>query len=367
MRVWRLQVTARRSRTQWALLPIVAAVALACTTLLAGLSLLISSTERFALTASLTAAPRSATQLAIESGVPQNGTSSPVLARSDAAAAAVFASVKTTSRTSITSHLVHLSVGAAGTANSSALSYFGAEAEFADHAHLTSGKWPTAPSTTVDSKLGPVRLLPVAVPTRTIDHLGWKLGDRIFVTPIDDYNVGSVIEVVGIYAVNSATDAYWKPDLLGGAGYDPAYPVPGTGGRIVLPAYGPFAVDTGAFASAAPGVLSQPDTVRAFYTPDLSAVAAGDVSPLLDRLAKAQDTTVQATQPAAADGLPVVSTVDVKTALPDLLRRVLASLTITRSSVLVVGLLLLVLGVAALLQTARPGPAIDDTPGWSAP
>lgn len=153
-------------------MPIVAAVALACTTLLAGLSLLISSTERFALTASLTAAPRSATQLAIESGVPQNGTSSPVLARSDAAAAAVFASVKTTSRTSITSHLVHLSVGAAGTANSSALSYFGAEAEFADHAQLTSGKWPTAPSTTVDSKLGPVRLLPVAVPTRTIDHLG---------------------------------------------------------------------------------------------------------------------------------------------------------------------------------------------------
>ena len=353
MRVWRLQVTARRSRTQWALLPIVAAVALTCTTLLAGLSLLISSTERFALTAALTTAPRSATELTIDSGVPQGGTSAPVVARSDAAAAAVFASVKTTSRTSIASHLVNLPKSAAGSADSSALAYFGAEAEFADHTHLTSGKWPTAPSTTVDSELGPVRLIPVAVPTSTVDHLGWKLGDRIFVVPTRNYDVGSVIEIVGIYAVNSSTDAYWKPDRLGGAGYDPAYPVPDTGGRIVVPAYGPFAVDTGAFASAAPGTLPEPDTIRASYTPDLSAVAAGDVGPLLDRLAKAQDSTVQATQPAAADGLSIVSTVDVKTALPDLLRRVLASLTITRSSVLVVGLLLLVLGVAALLQTAR--------------
>jgi FtsX-like permease family len=353
MRLWRLQVTGRRSRTQWSLLPVVAAVALVCTTLLAGLSLLISSTERFALTASLKAAPRSATELELSLSVPQNGLVKPVLDRADAAAAATFGKINTTSRSSITSHLVHITLGAPSSANNEALAYFGALAEFADHAHLTSGHWPTAPSTTSDSAIGTVRVIPVAVPTQVVDKQAWKIGDRIFLTPVNDYNSGAMIEVVGIYAVNSTTDAYWKPDLLGGAGFDPAFPVPGSGGRIILPAYGPFVVDGGAFASAAAGGLPQADVVRASFTPDLSAVLAGDIGPLLSRLDKAQDIAIQATQPATGNSVPIVSSVDAKTALPDLLQRVLASLTITRSSVLVAGLLLLVLGVAALLQTAR--------------
>src|SRR5450830_910002 len=349
MRVWRLQVTGRRSRAQWAILPVVAAVALACTTLLAGLSLLISSTERFALTASLTAAPRSSTDLDLTFGVPPSGQSSPVVTRADIGAAAIFKDIKTTSRVSITSHLERLPT----TKNGEALTYFGSIAEFADHARLSSGHWPAAPTETTEAAAGQVRVIPVAIPTQAVENLGWKIGDRIPLTSLADYNAGAVIEVVGIYAVNSATDAYWKPDLLGGAGYDPAFPVPGSGGRIILPAYGPFVVDGGAFASAAAGGLPQADVVRASFTPDLSTVLAGDIGPLLSRLDKAQDIAVQATQPATGNSVPIVSSVDAKTALPDLLQRVLASLTITRSSVLVAGLLLLVLGVAALLQTAH--------------
>ena len=346
MRVWRLQVTGRRSRAQWAILPVVAAVALACTTLLAGLSLLISSTERFALTASLTAAPRSSTDLDLTFGVPPSGQSSPVVTRADIGAAAIFKDIKTTSRVSITSHLERLPT----TKNGEALTYFGSIAEFADHARLSSGHWPAAPTETTEAAAGQVRVIPVAIPTQAVENLGWKIGDRIPLTSLADYNAGAVIEVVGIYAVNSATDAYWKPDLLGGAGYDPAFPVPGSGGRIINPAYGPLVINAATFATAAPGALPEADTVSISYTPDLSTVRATDIGPLLNRLDTAQDTVVQAAQSGGPNG---ATTVDAKTALPDFLRRVLASLTITRSSVLVAGLLLLVLGVAALLQTAR--------------
>ena len=218
-------------------MPVVAAVALVCTTLPAGLSLLISSTERFALTASLKAAPPSATELDLSLGVPQNGLAAPVLDRADAAAAATFENIKTTLRSSITSHLVHITLGDLSSANNEALSYFSALAEFADHAHLTSWHWPTAPSTTSDSTIGTVRVIPVAVPTQVVDKQALKIGYRIFLTPFNYYNVGAMIEVVCIYAVNSTTDAYWKPDLLGVAAFDPAFPVPGSGGRIILPAY----------------------------------------------------------------------------------------------------------------------------------
>ena len=88
------------------------------------------------------------------------------------------------------------------------------------------------------------------------------------------------------------------------------------------------------------------DLVIVNYVPDFSGTSLSEVSEVLARSANLDRTATRDIGDAA-------NQVTVTTQLTDTLGGVVGSLAVTRSSVLVTGLLLLVLAVAALSQTAR--------------
>lgn len=329
LRPWRVRTALRRSTTQWRLIAVVGVVALLVGTSLTALAVLLVTTEEQGVRAALGDAPPARTEVRVTVAAPAVPAAQ-VRAAADEAVAALVAPAAAVGQGVEQSGLHRLP----RTDDIPAIVYLGHVEGVDDAAVLTDGSWPAA-----TGAAGP---LPVAVPAALAADLGLAPGDRLEIGAYDAVDERLEVEVAGVFEPRGAGTAAWSADELDGFQHDPDFVVPGTAGAVVTDAYGPLVAAPGALDAA--GVALARLTVR--YTPDFADVAVADVVPLLDRLGTADERGV------AAVG-DVGDQVRVTTPLAELVRDVATAVVVTRASVLVVGLLLVVLAVAALLQTAR--------------
>ena len=324
MRPWRIRLALRRSRVQWAFLAVVLAVSVLAATLLGTLFLLSVATETFAARAALNdAAPA---DVALTMRVDPHGTVDEVVAGTDKAAQEVFGDVPYT-RT-VTTQGVLLSVPRGD--RPIALAYLGSTDALDSRVSIRSGEAPKA------SNGGPVQVL---VPPALLYDLDLHVGDTIALAPYSENTAPADFIIVGTYAATNPDDPAWLVDRFLGAGHNPTAVVPFTMGATT-DGYGPL------YTVQADVETMPVDLVVVTYVPDFTGTSLSEVSAVLDRTANLDHLATRQIGEAA-------NSVAVASNLPTTLGRVVGSLAVTRSSVLVMGLLLLVLAVAALSQTAR--------------
>ena len=323
-RSWLLGATRDRVRAQWRLLIAVIAVAILANTLITTLGLLVTATEQQGARGSLTAIPADQTVIDIRL-VTLTGSA-------EDAGDAVTAAVHTTLGESVpfTSAATALTDFSPLVDESPAIAYFGQFDDLQSHAELTSGSWPTATAT------GPT---PVAMPEAAARARGWSVGSTLTL----ELRRGTVTaEVVGLYAADTKDEEYWALDPLRGAGNDPTHPKPGVSYFTPIEALGPLVVSPGALAAADIPVSS----LQLTFHPDFGSTNVEDLAPLLERLDTASvDIRLEAGR--VAERLTYASEVGT------VIESVTSGLVVTRSTVVVVSLLLLVLAIAAMAQTAR--------------
>ena len=327
-RSWLFGATRDRVRAQWPLLIAVIAVAVLANTLITSLGLLVTATEAEGARGSLTAIPAEQTSVQIR----LVNLTVPVEEADTAVASAV--------QTALGSSVTVTSVGTALTefdplfidSTEVGIAYFGQLDEVQSHASLTAGSWATGS----DSPDGSV---PVTLPAAAAKLLGLALGSTLSVeTP----NGSVVTEVVGLYEADTEDEDYWALDPLRGRGNNPVYPTPGLNFYVPIEALGPLVVGPGVLASANIPVSS----LQLSFRPDFSSVTADELGPLVQRLDSA-DIDVRLDTGRVAERLLYVSDV------AGVVESVTSGLVVTRSTVLIVSLLLLVLAIAAMAQTAR--------------
>jgi len=210
--------------------------------------------------------------------------------------------------------------------------YFGQLDDVQSHATLVTGSW-AGDVTGADGRL------PVVIPENAAMATGLTVGSSFGVT------LGSQVftaEVVGLYTAQTDGTDYWALDPLRGGGYDPVYPKPGLSFYTPIPAFGPLLVAPGELATADVPVSSLQVSVQ----PDFSAIAVDDLGPLIQRLSTA-DVDLRTDMGRLSEQLAYV------TDAGSTVSAITSGLVVTRSTVVVVSLLLLVLAIAAMAQTAR--------------
>lgn len=325
MRPWRVRLALRRSRIQWAFLAVVLAVSVLAATLLATLYLLSAATETFAARAALTEASQE--EMSVTFTVEPGGTLDEILAKADETAEQLFGDVPY-SRT-VNSQSEYLKVPRDKRAF--AFGYLGFSSQLEDIVNIRSGHAPQ------EAPGGAVQII---VPPSFLYDLDADVGDTLTLAPYATSEDLHDYEIVGTYTVKDLEDPVWQADRYLGVTHNPNTIVPFTGGRVTTDGYGPFYTVQSATETAP---LNQ---VVVAYTPNFSSTSLTEVSEVLARSESLETTTIRTFGDAA-------DSVRVRTDLDDTLGGVAGSLAVTRSSVLVTGLLLLVLAIAALSQTAR--------------
>lgn len=207
--------------------------------------------------------------------------------------------------------------------------YLGYFQDAAAEIALIDGRWPED---------GPGRT-EVVVPASLLTDLDLALGDTLSLGATSSDTEVAKAEIVGTYLTVDATSDVWNGDLLAGTGYGPAIPVPNTSG-LTSPAYGPF------FTTLAGVDATLASRVEATYTPSFDDASLAQIARIPAHLADA-DTTLAQQLGATSVRANVFTPVAVSAST------ISSSLAMTRSSVIVTGLLLLVVAVASLSQTAR--------------
>jgi ABC-type antimicrobial peptide transport system permease subunit len=320
--MWALWTSAHRARTEWRLLLVIVFVALIASTLITSLGVLVAATEQSGLRTELAQADDT------EVGVTIIKPSVPI-AQVDAAAETA---VQTALGESIAVELVNSVARSAVyplpelSGEKAALAYLGEDSKIRDHALLVSGDWPTLPGT-------------IALPDAAIAGFGLALGDTVSVTIGDDL---VTVQIVATYTADDPQSAYWRDDPVRGLGFDPNFPLPDT--RVFVPtnAMGPLLFAPGGM-DAADVTVARLDVT---FQPDFSQVDVAELSGLVYRLGTADDDV-------PADMGDVASLVVYFSTLDETMDTAASGLVVTRSTVVVASLLLLVLAVAALAQTAR--------------
>lgn len=323
MAPWGWRLALRRARVQAPLLAVVLLVSVVSATLLATLYLLDRATTTFATRSSLDAAP--AADLALVHTVTVAGPVDQVVEASGRAAAASLGDTPTSS-----SVYVEGAISVVPLERGYVLGYLGTSDHLERIAALTDGSWPSHGGASPD----------VVVPQSMADRLGVRVGDTLDLQDTTYAEEATTVRVVGVYLpIEPGSDA-WHGDLFSGDGYSPAVAVPGAGGRVSAPAYGPL-------LTTLDGVEARPVAQAAIsYLPDFSTTSIDALRGIATRLDTAEmDLQRQegqlAKRVAVAD--PVAATVG----------RVIGSTSMTRSAVLVTGLLLLIVTAAAIVQAAR--------------
>ncbi|MGD9958333.1 FtsX-like permease family protein [Nocardioides sp.] len=210
------------------------------------------------------------------------------------------------------------------------LGYLVSDDALAEHAVLTSGRWPA------ETGVGPVS---AAVPQRTARLLGLDLGDRVTLgSEVGPGGVGNSITVVVVGTFRPRSTTGWETDPLSGAGFDPTY----SNGTVAAPAFGPFAVADASFLATG----SSASALRVTAHPDLSLVDEPALRAAVDSLEDAS-----ALLSSRVSGL--AGSTRVGSDLPQTLDRVRTQQSATRATVLVVLLLATGLSVAAALLAGR--------------
>lgn len=332
-RPWSLHVTARRSRRQWRLLAVVAAVVLLVGTVTTAVVMQHLAIERTGVRTALAGADPAASELVV-TATRLSAELADVRRVADEAVGAVTHPAPVTGSVVAQTALHRLHDPEAGRV----LTYLAHLEALEDHADLRRGTWPAA-GTRADDADGAI---PVAVPLAMADALDLEIGDRLTIETDTAVPVPRTAKVVGVFEIDEPGGRYWSADRLGGVGADLGYVVASGAGTATVPAFGPLAVGPTAFADH--DVPVERLTLR--YAPDFSVVGPADLGALLDRLGRAEDTVV-------AEVGELSRQADVTTGLADVVRGVVSTVTLTRASVLLVALLLLVLSGAALHQAAR--------------
>ncbi|KIF79690.1 hypothetical protein QR77_11695, partial [Streptomyces sp. 150FB] len=189
---------------------------------------------------------------------------------------------------------------------------------------LVSGGWPKATAGTRPP-------VPVALPQEAAARLGLKTGDTLTLT---DRVAGTPvrIRVTGVYRAADLTDVYWQLDELHGRGVR----------TVVFTTYGPLLTDGADLAS---GRLSSGETSW-LATGDFRTVTTGRIGAL--REAAEHGPKALAADRAFAGGAP-----EVRTALPAVLDRTQRALLVSRSTLMIVAVQLVLLAGYALLLVAR--------------
>ena len=325
LRPWRARLVVRRARVQWQLALVVTAIAVLACTLISSLGLLVAATELGAVRGALESATVDQTEIRVGLTRPEGPMSSnresvenafaPVLA--DAATYSSFATAE--------SELYSIPVPD----SADPLVYLGELDDIEQKTTLVAGAWPTGD-------------YEVALPQRGADVLGLAVGDSLTAYGTTPDQPDIEIAVTGTYDITDPAAAFWGGDILSGAGHDPRFPVPGSAGALQTDAIGPLVVASGTLD--AESVPVQRLTLR--LEPDFSATTVEQLAPLQARLAAAPDT-------APARIGDIADAVDISSRLDGLVDTVTAAMTVTRSTIVVVSLLLFVLAVAALGQAAR--------------
>jgi hypothetical protein len=326
MRPWRVRLAARRSRVQWALLAVVLLVSISSATLLGTLHLLSVATETFAARSALNDVPEPDVRVVHRVIPAPSANSNTVVTLSAAAASEHLGKVPYISRT----HIESVLLAVPREDRPIALGYMTYTDTMEDAVELLDGAWPQTGSQPTE----------VIVPPRLLWDLDAEIGDTIELAPVNSRADAREVRIVGTWAVKDESATTWEYDRLSGDAHRPDVPVPFTGGRITTDGYGPLfttAQGIGIFPTA---------SVSVEYVPDFKAVSTADLLRFIEATEVAER---DAQRTIAGDA----SDVTVTTVVDETLGRVVGSLAVTRSSVLVTGLLLLVLAIAALGQTAR--------------
>lgn len=322
--LWRTRLSIRRARIQWQLLAVVTAIAILASTLIASLTLLVSATELGAARGAM--ADATSAELRAVLVEPEQPTTAPRERVVEALDAVLGDAATSTSTSMALTKLLWLT----GEDDVNRLVYLGDLEKVRDNANLVAGAWPTADSTDE-----------VAMPEYGAAALSLGLGDT-FTTVGSLATPGVTVTITGLYRTENPDQTFWGSDRLDGAGHDPEFIVPGTGGSVVTDAVGPLVVAPGALDAA--GIPVDRYVVR--VTPDFSAVTVDALDALALRL-----TTAPQDAPAAIG--EIAKSVDYISTLDPVVRSVTSAMAVTRSTVVAVSLLLLVLAVAALAQAAR--------------
>ncbi|MFH8885345.1 FtsX-like permease family protein [Streptomyces californicus] len=187
---------------------------------------------------------------------------------------------------------------------------------------ITGGKAPAA-----GSGDGPVG---VALPAVAAEALKLKPGGRFTVTDRLRDKKQEVL-VTGVYEAVDPSDPYWQLDPLGGRGVR----------KLAFTTYGPLLTDPSVLAS---GALSGGNTAW-LATADFADLTTGSIDGLRDASAAA---------PKALSAAPVFSSgVTARTSLPTVLDQLDRALLVSRSTLMIVAVQLVLLAAYALLLVAR--------------
>ncbi|UPT42014.1 FtsX-like permease family protein, partial [Streptomyces sp. WAC00303] len=187
---------------------------------------------------------------------------------------------------------------------------------------ITGGKAPSA-----DGGAGPVQ---VALPVVAAEALKLKPGARLTVTDRLRDKKQRVL-VTGVYEAADQSDPYWQLDPLGGRGVR----------KLAFTTYGPLLTDPSVLAS---GVLGGGETSW-LVSADFAELTTGSMEGLREASAGA---------PKALAAAPVfASGITAKTSLPTVLDQLDRALLVSRSTLMIVAVQLVLLAAYALLLVAR--------------
>ncbi|WP_097867244.1 FtsX-like permease family protein, partial [Streptomyces sp. rh34] len=188
---------------------------------------------------------------------------------------------------------------------------------------ITGGKAPEAPDGS-----GPVQ---VALPVVAAEALKLKPGARLTVTDrLHDKKQQRVL-VTGVYEAADRSDPYWQLDPLGGRGVR----------KLAFTTYGPLLTDPSVLSA---GVLSEGETSW-LASADFTELTTGSMEGLRETSAAAPKALAAA--PVFASGLTV------RTSLPTVLDQLDRALLVSRSTLMIVAVQLVLLAAYALLLVAR--------------
>ena len=315
---WLLGTVARRLRSEWRLLVSVAAVATLACTLITSLGLLVTATEQGGVRGALAGIQPSQSVIDVRVYYP-NGSLAQLRTNMDTGVAHVLDDAGTAEGIGVAAS-DFIPIEELG---ESVIAYVGENDGIEQNATLTSGTWGDAAAKTV------------AVPATAASHFGLSLGSELAVGD-------AVVTVAGVFEPNDPDERFWDLDPLGGKGSIPGYINPRASAYQQFDAFGPIiAAPAGMDAAGIPAYFADVS-----YAPTFTSAAVDDLEPLIERLEDA-DLTVAVSLGNAGARLYVLTDV------AEAVSAVVAGLVVTRSTVVVVSLLLLVLAVAAMAQTAR--------------